>query len=145
MSYAVLLPVLLAGVALGALVSGPFRYRAGFRAGQRDQADIARILGGIDHHRPAVLHVGATERRRYKGTRRLTRRRRIQIWWEETAPRDIDAPVRAALEWQQRARAALREPTEEFNAIVAYGWTTGERQALAEPVLIGQPGMVMAR
>lgn len=32
---------------------------------------------------------------------------------------------------QEAGRRALREPTDAFDAIIAYGWDTGEREALA--------------
>jgi hypothetical protein len=110
----------LAGLALGLLLAGaflawPVAHRRGFHAGRRDQADIARILAAVHTTPVAQLHVGATERHRYRGTHRNIWRHQLGLRWaafcEDTTPRDVDAPVRAAL--------AVRTPTAEFHAIVA--------------------------
>lgn len=84
----------------GGLITWPLAHRAGMRAQLRDQLEIARIEGAITGETPVI-----DEPIRTRGRHRNTLRRRIRAWWESTAPRDIDAPVRAAL--QAQAKAAM--------------------------------------
>lgn len=108
------LPLALACLFVGAVVVGPLRYRAGFNAGKRENADVARILGGAQtsEHEHNVTQT----RGRYRGVHRIG-----------------DESVKGAT-GQQATIAALRSPTEEFAAIVATSYRSGELP------LIGRPG-----
>lgn len=113
MSVLPLIPVTLAAFTAGGIVFGPLGRRRGYRAAQRDATDVARVLRGVtDEH---TIHAGAFERRRYRGIHRSTWRRKLADWWKQGEPRDIDAPVRAALNPSPSSRPA--------------------------PWMIGQPGM----
>lgn len=107
--------VLLSGAVVVAFIGGaitwPVAHRAGVRAQLRDVADIERIEGAMtDLPAPTVGLVRQptyhTEtlppvRGRYRGHRRITRMQELRDWWASTAPRDVDAPVRAALAWSE--------------------------------------------
>lgn len=75
-----------AGAALATLILWPLAHRAGKRAEQRDQAEIARILGGVHDAPPAV---------------------RQPIEWRRPEP----TPAVAALTAPTAAHASLRVAT----------------------------------
>jgi hypothetical protein len=145
----------------GAAISWPLARRAGIRAHERDLAEIERIGAAMiagaasptEAPVPGPAESGTLRRPTYdttvldltpiqtghvgyRGRRRLTRWDEVRAWYASTAPRDVDAPVRAALASPRAGRPVLidRSPLVRL----APGW-----RDRTEPIpvmrLFGQP------
>ena len=61
-----------------------------------------------------------------RGRHRMTWRRSVALWWAATAPRDVDAPVLAAMAWRDTSAGwrvlvapVIGRPPYELTAVAA--------------------------
>jgi hypothetical protein len=113
-----LLTLALAILLVGASLCWPVAYRAGREAWAKDDWDV------MAEHPPAsetvvaeLVWLRARIAELESGYARDTGHRGLHRWDDEDLP---------GSEAQVRRRVALREPTEEFHAIVATSYTSGE-------------------